>query len=33
VLSLVLMKAYGESVVTCDFDQDALTSVLTQNRA
>jgi len=30
VLSLVLMKSYGESVVTSDFDKDALRDVLTQ---
>jgi len=30
VLSLVLMKSYGESVVTSDFDKDALRDVLTR---
>jgi len=30
VLSLVLMKSYGKSVVTSDFDKDALRDVLTQ---
>lgn len=30
VLSLVLMKAYGESVISSDFDQEALQAVLSQ---